>query len=107
MMARVAQFDTQMLRDGYTPTEAMVYGYLWWISWRNRKQWLWDIITPSIWLMKKTLCISGRSIIRAINKLEKTWLILVTRGYKTNNEYTVMDTYKYIPHSMPTPDNIS
>ena len=57
--------------------------------------------------MKKTLCISRMSIIRAINKLEKAELILVARWYKTNNEYMITDADKYIPHCMPTPDNIS
>ena len=57
--------------------------------------------------MKKTLCISRMSIIRAIDKLEKAELILVARWYKTNNEYMITDADKYIPHCMPTPDNIS
>lgn len=44
-MAWIAQFDTQMLKDGYTPTEAMIYGYLWRVTWKTEIQ---DAITPSI-----------------------------------------------------------
>ena len=44
-MAWIAQFDTQMLRDGYTLTEAMIYGYLWWTTWKTEIQ---EEITPSI-----------------------------------------------------------
>jgi hypothetical protein len=36
-MAWIAQFDTQMLRDGYTPAEAIIYGYLRWTSWKTRE----------------------------------------------------------------------
>ena len=44
-MSWVAQFDTQMLKDGYTPTEAMVYGYLWWITHKTK---IHEEVSPSI-----------------------------------------------------------
>ena len=44
-MTRVAQFDTKMLKDGYTPTEAMVYGYLWWITHKTK---IHEEVSPSI-----------------------------------------------------------
>lgn len=100
-MAWIAQFDTQMLRDGYTPTEAMVYGYLWWHIWKSKAA---TCVYPSIWLMKKTLNISRISIIRAVDKLEKKWLIEVTRRYKQNNGYYVTDFDKYIPCSNYNPE---
>ena len=102
-MAWIAQFDTQMLRDWYTVTEAMVYGYLWWHIWKSKAV-VW--VSPSIWLMKKTLNISWRSVIRAIDKLERTNLIEVTRSYKEKNEYYVPDLYKYAPCSNFNPDMI-
>ena len=97
-MAWIAQFDTQMLRDGYTPTEAMVYGYLWRISKRNIDNNEWVIVSPSISLMKKTLNISERAVIYAIEKLEKTGLISVERHYKSKSSYIVdnMDKYQAI-----------
>ena len=91
-MAWIAQFDTQMLRDGYTLTEAMIYGYLWWTTWKTEIQ---EEITPSIWLIKKTLNLSKRTIIRWIDKLEKEWLIEVYRFYKEKNTYFVIDMYNY------------
>lgn len=90
-MAWIVQFDTQMLKDGYTPTEAMVYGYLWHISRKAR-----DLeFTTSIWLMVKNLCISRRAIIYAIEKLEETNLIEVYRSYKTKNTYIISDMDNY------------
>ena len=91
MMARVIQFDTEMLKDGYTPTEAMIYGYLRWISWKTREM----EFSPSIWLMKKTLHLSRSSIIRGIQRLEVTWLIDVARIYREKNTYYIVDMNKY------------
>lgn len=100
-MTRVAQFDTKMLKDGYTPTEAMVYGYLWWITHKTK---IHEEISPSIWLMKKTLNISRSSVLRAISKLEEAWLIEVARVYREKNTYYVIDLEKYPPCSNFNPD---
>lgn len=83
-----------MLKDGYTPTEAMVYGYLWWVTWKTAIQ---QEISPSFWLMQKALNIGRASISRWINKLEERWLISVARGYKERNTYFVMDMNMYPP----------
>lgn len=85
------QFDTEMLKDGYTPAEAMIYGYLWWVSRKTRE----NEFNPSIWLMKKSLNLSRRTIIRWIQKLEETWLIDVARVYKEKNTYYITDMNKY------------
>jgi DNA-binding MarR family transcriptional regulator len=92
-MARVAQFDTQMLEDWFKPTEAMVYGYLWWCSWKSKR---WEL-EPSISLMSKTLWLCNRTIIRAIQKLEKRELIEVSRSYQEKNVYVLVDMSKYPP----------
>lgn len=92
-MTWIAQFDTEMLKDGYTLTESMVYGYLWWVS---RKTQIHEEISPSIWLMQKTLNIGRATIIRATDKLEKKWLIYIYKGgYKERNSYFVVDMDKY------------
>lgn len=90
-MARISQFDTQMLRDWYTVSEAMVYWYLWRISRKTRE----CSFSPSIWLMVKSLNLCKRTIIRWIEKLERDWLIDVFREYKTKNTYLIRDMDKY------------
>ena len=91
-MSWKAKFDTKMYRDGFTLIECVVFGYLWCTANKNNRK-----VSPSIWLMKKTLWFGRMSIIRAIEKLEKTNLIEVDRWYKRNNTYTIIDQYRYCP----------
>ena len=91
-MSWKAKIDTQMIRDGFTWIDGAVYGYLWCTANKNNRK-----VSPSIWLMKKTLCISKRAIIYSIEKLEKAGLIEVDRWYKRNNTYTIIDQYRYCP----------
>lgn len=86
------QFDTEMLKDGYTVSAAMVYGYLWRTTWKTQIR---EEISPSIWLMKKSLNIGRASIVRWINELEQGWLISVYRWYRERNTYFVNDLDKY------------
>lgn len=91
-MTRIAQFDTQMLKDGYTITAAMIYGYLWWITWKTQIK---REVSPSLWLMQKTLNIGRATIVRWINELEKSGLIEVSRRYKEKNTYLIIDMDNY------------
>lgn len=91
-MSWVIQFDTTMLKDGYSPAAAMVYGYLWWNTWEAKV--IWDI-KPSLWLMVKTLNIGRASVSRWIHELEKWWLVEVFREKNKKNIYFVCDLDKY------------
>lgn len=91
-MARVVQFDTEMLANGYTPSEAMIYWYLRLVNYKVG--WNWDV-RPSIWLMVKTLHLSRRTIINWIQVLEQSWLINVERWYKIKNYYYIVDMHQF------------
>lgn len=81
-----------MLVNDYTPSEAMIYWYLRWVTYKTKG--IWDV-RPSIWLMVKTLHLSRPTILRWIEKLEQRRLIDVDRWYKIKNTYYIVDMRMY------------
>lgn len=82
-----------MIDDGYTVSEAMVYSRLWWLS--HHVDWA-DILYPSQEQIAKDLRLSKKWIRKALNVLEKDGLIEISRRwYKRRNNYYVIDMNQY------------
>lgn len=93
MAWKITPINMDMIDDGYTISEAMVYSRLWWLS--HHVDWA-DILYPSQERIAKDLRMNRRHVIRCLESLEKYGLIEVSRRwYKRRNNYYVTDLNKY------------
>lgn len=95
MSSRKISYDGEMIDDGYSHTEAAVYGRLrWW--WRGTDRA--DVLYPSIEQLAEDVKRTPKQVQRSIKVLEESWLIEVTRRwYKRRNNYYICDRRKYAP----------
>lgn len=93
MAWKVTPINMDMIDDGYTISEAMVYSRLWWLS--HHVDWA-DVLYPSQERIAKDLRMDSRHVRRCLDVLEKYGLIEISRRwYKRRNNYYVVDLNKY------------
>lgn len=93
MAWKITPINMDMIDDGYTISEAMVYSRLWRLS--HHVDWA-DILYPSQERIAKDLRMDSRHVRRCLDVLEKYGLIEISRRwYKRRNNYYVVDLNKY------------